>query len=736
MKRWVLLTTSLAVLSTALVVAIALSSCTQQAQTTPATTAAPQSSTAVTSKPATAVSPTAPLTTTPAATGVPGTGLKVNITKVDISADGHITVAYSLTDNSGAPVGHDKLDASRERFSIGRIVTDPATGYTQWLSYVLSDVQGAVYKLNGKDTQPALAQVTAVPASTADSTGVYKEIAPGQESYTFSTVLPANYDKNATTRVIYQGSKDNRVSLANATFDFVPAGGPVSVTRQVIATDNCNKCHDPLVAHGARYDTKMCVVCHTPQNIDPASGNIVDFKNFIHKIHDDSSLPSVKSGKIFNVGATDFTGITFPQDVRNCTTCHSNAPNADNYKTNPSRAACGSCHDQIDWTTGKSTIAGQPDHAGGPQADDKNCKLCHIPDSGQEFDASIVGAHTIPAKSKQLKGVNYTLVAASVQPGQKPTVDFSIKDNAGNPIDPNTMDSLSLTLAWPTTDYSSNLIETVNTIPAPTVTTPFTRTGTLAAQGNGVYRYTFGAPVSADWKSGSAGVSIVGYKNTTIKGNFGKDTLVREGNVNPVIYVSVDSSAPVARRVVVDRNKCNSCHLDLGSPAGLAIHGGARRNPQTCVQCHIVNLDDAARHPQAQLPAESLHWDYLIHSIHMGNKRVTQINLNGAINTADIRFPGNPADCLKCHNPGTYTLPLPAGVLAQNVTGGGKIISTTQPITAACAGCHAGDPLNGGFEAHAKSMTTDKGETCADCHGTGKAVDMAPLHQKLIQQVN
>jgi OmcA/MtrC family decaheme c-type cytochrome len=719
-KRTVLLGLSLSGFALALFAVLLISACQQQTQPAPAVATTKAASTPA---PAQATASTTPAAS-PSAT--PASDLNATITKVDISADGKVTVSYKLTDKNGNPLSRSSLDPNRERFSIGHIVVAPDTGYTQWLSYVVSDVDGAVYKLQGKDTQPALAHVTGVPVATADSTGDFKEIAVGQYTYTLKTALPAGYDKNATTRVMYQASRNSVASVANATFDFVPAGTPVTVTRQVVATDNCNKCHDPLAVHGgSRRDTKMCVICHTPQNVDPASGNVVDFKVYIHKIHDDSNLPSVKAGKIFNVGSTDFSGIVWPQDIRNCTTCHSNAPNADNYKTNPSRAACGACHDQIDWTTGKSTIAGQPDHAAGPQADDKNCKVCHIPDSGKEFDASIVGAHTIPAKSKQLKGINYTLKAASVQPGQKATVDFNIKDDAGNAIDPNNVDSLSLVLAWPTTDYGSNLLETVNTIPAPGAAA-FVRPGTLAPLSGGDYRYTFGAPVDASWKTGSVGVSIVGFKNITIKGNFGKDTVVREGNVNPVLTVSVDNTAPVARRAVVDRNKCNSCHLDLGSPAGLAIHGGARRNPQTCVECHIVTLTDEARHPKDMMPPESLQWKYLIHSIHMGDKRATATNFNGAINTQDIRFPGNPADCLKCHNAGTYTLPLPNGVLPATVTQNGQVIKIVQPITLACAGCHAGQP---GFEAHVATNTSDKsGEACAVCHGRGRPFDVTLVH--------
>ena len=662
--------------------------------------------------------------------------LNATITKVDIATDGKVTVAYKLTDANGGPVTRSQLDANRERFSIARIAVNPDSKYTDWLSYVLADVKGTPYKLDGKDVQAALAQVTGVPVSAADSTGEYKEVRPGEYTYTFKTVLPADYDKNATTRVVYQATSDNRTTVANATFDFVPAGGAVKVTRQGVATENCNKCHDPLTAHGARRDTKLCVVCHTPQNVDPETGNVLDLKVMVHKIHRGANLPSVAAGKPYMIGGPthDFSDVGFPQDVRNCTTCHSNAPNADNWKTNPSRAACGSCHDNIDWTTGKSTTAGKPDHAGGPQTSDATCKSCHVPDSGKEFDASIVGAHTIPVNSKELKGIVLNLKAASFKAGQAPTVDFSLKDKSGASLDPNTVDSVAITYAYPTTDYANRISETVNTVVSGNAT-PFKRLGMLTDQGGGVWRYTFSAAIDASWTKGSVGIGLQAYRNTVVKGagNYGKDATVRDSAINPLLYVSLDGTTPVARRTVVNRDKCNSCHLDLGSPAGLSVHGGSRRNPQFCVECHNPTLTDEARHPKDQMPPESLEYDYMIHTIHMGSDRAKATNLNGGINTADILFPGNQADCLKCHDPGSYDLPLPAGVIAATIQQGGKPVNSgvvingkAQPISLACAGCHAGQQ---GFEAHATSMTNAAtGEACASCHGPGQVKDIAKVH--------
>ena len=89
----------------------------------------------------------------------------------------------------------------------------------------------------------------------------------------------------------------------------------------------------------------------------------------IHKIHDASNLPSVKAGTPYVIignaqSVNDFSTVVFPQDIRNCTTCHA-APAADAtaWYTAPSRAACASCHDNIDWGTGAN-------HPAGAQSDD------------------------------------------------------------------------------------------------------------------------------------------------------------------------------------------------------------------------------------------------------------------------------------------------------------------------------------------------------------------------------
>ncbi|MBI2848027.1 MAG: hypothetical protein HYX83_02525, partial [Chloroflexi bacterium] len=285
----------------------------------------------------------------------PGAGVNMTITKVEIGADRKPTVTFTLSDFSGKPLKITALDGNPS-LNIAYIKADDATGYTQWVNYTTADAAGAPYTFKGVTKQPALTTVKARPGFDPLPTPVpawptpspaYREISVGTYQRTFTTALPEGFDRNATHRVGGVAFRETRRYVSNAIFDFVPAGGDVKVTRQLVATQNCQQCHDPVVpGHGStRIETKLCVTCHTPQNMDPESGNTPDLKVMVHKIHRGANLPSVRAGNPyfivgFNQNVFDFSNVVFPPfggssigEVRYCTMCHSNAPNADNYKT-------------------------------------------------------------------------------------------------------------------------------------------------------------------------------------------------------------------------------------------------------------------------------------------------------------------------------------------------------------------------------------------------------------------
>ena len=255
---------------------------------------------------------------------VPGPGLKVKITGVELPADGKPVVSLTLTDADGRPLGGSPLEGSI--FTIAQIVVDEATGLSKYQNLLVREVMGQPYRVGGETKQPALAKAT---QPFADSGGPWADQGDGNFTYTFTNTLTSEVNPALTTVVGIYAFKDGRASVANDVYTFVPAGGEPTVTREVVTTAACKTCHNPLQAHGGlRRETGLCVTCHTDQNTDPETGNALNFKVMIHRLHSGTRLPSVAAGTPYQIvgfrqTVFDFSKGTWPQDTRNCTTCHS-----------------------------------------------------------------------------------------------------------------------------------------------------------------------------------------------------------------------------------------------------------------------------------------------------------------------------------------------------------------------------------------------------------------------------
>ena len=198
----------------------------------------------------------------------------------------------------------------------------------------------------------------------ADSGGTWTQVADGEYTYKFATKAPSDMNRGATHTIGAWGSRnltefDMGTQYSDGVFSFVPSGGKVTVTRDVIQTASCNKCHQTMAFHGGpRRSMEVCVLCHQPQSWDPDTGNSVDMPVMIHKIHQGAGLPSVKAGgKYMIVGngqsEHDYSDVVFPPDTRQCVICHEQgkAAQAENLHK-PNRAACGACHDDVNFATG------------------------------------------------------------------------------------------------------------------------------------------------------------------------------------------------------------------------------------------------------------------------------------------------------------------------------------------------------------------------------------------------
>jgi len=646
-------------------------------------------------------------------------GLNITVNSVSIGTDGKAVVDLNYTDDLGQPL--DRNGA----ITAGAIST----------SFILAwwDPNGRQYTAytTRKQTSP-ITGVTAVQAGT-DSGGHFTDIDLGHATYKFGTAVPAGYDATATTTLGIYATRDlitpgisTKDYYANVEQDFVPNGAPVSQVWDMIDTNSCNKCHDPLSAHGgARRDVKLCVLCHQPQTVDPDTGNTVDFKVMIHKIHMGSSLPSVQAGTPyqiigFNQSVNDFSTVVFPQDIRNCATCHG-AANAStppptqsaNWYTYPNRAACQSCHDDVNFVTGAN-------HPGGVQVDDSACATCHQPQGTLEWDASVMGAHTVPFKSTQLLGINATIVAVShTAPGQNPTIQFQLKQNDGTPISPASFgNNIAVLMGGPTTDYAID---------------PF-REGASGAAFDGTtatYTFTNSIPATA---IGTWAFSLEARRTVTLDPAPSNTPTVNESAFNPVFYAAVTDAQAMPRRQVVDVANCNVCHDSL------QLHGTLRRNTEMCVMCHNPNASDVSQRPAAQLPVESIDFKRMVHRIHTGEDLThdyTIYGFNHSVNTFnDVRFPGDRRDCQKCHTTvngvGTEQVSEtpPPGLLATQTPR--DWYTPMQHYAAACLGCHDSQAA----AAHAVTMTAtfpgtgNVAEACATCHGPDGAFSVDQVHAR------
>jgi len=623
------------------------------------------------------------------------TGVVVKIKSAAIASDGTITVRATIVDPDGNPL--DRLGAATPGpVSLSFICARIPAGQTQYLSYTTT-VANATINSNPSQTQAA-----------NDSGGTFATNALGDYTYTFKTKAPANFDQTVTHSIgvsAYRnlseyGEFDEWSEVSNDVFSWVPNGSPVKVTRSVVSTDACNQCHDPLFAHGgSRLKVELCIMCHTPQTINPDTQLTQDMKVLIHKIHMGSSLPSVKAGtpyRIWHRGAwSDFSTVVFPQDVRNCTNCHKNAAQADNWKTKPTAATCGSCHDDVNFATGQN-------HVNLPQASDNQCAQCHTAQASLDFDASIPGAHLIPENSTSLPGlVTKVIKVENATPGSAPIVTFSVADKSGNAVDISKITQIRVVLGGPNTDYNTG---------AGAIRVSEDPSKTPMGSG-GVYAYTMTNKIPAA-ATGSYTVSIEARNSVILLPGTQKQTTATDAAKPVQFYFSVDKSPLAPRRQVVSSDKCAACHVNLGF-----VHGGTRAAVQECVICHNPALTDGTS-------GDSVNLAWQIHSIHRG-ENLTNPYVLGTTNYQEVRFPGDLRNCTACHMTGTYMVEN-VGAKAM-VASTGAFLKSTAPIAAACQGCHDDQAT----ASHALANTTALGESCNACHAAGKEFSVDRVHQRI-----
>lgn len=657
-------------------------------------------------------------------------GLVFKILGHEIASDGTVKVRFRITDPKGVPLEREGINTPGPVSTSFILAVLPNDG-THFRAYTTRLKTSTWAPTAGKQARQA----------SADSGGKYEKVAEGEYIYTFGTKLPSDYDRTATHAISMYGSRNLSefelgTNYATDNYYFVPDGSAVKKVRQLFATESCNKCHEDLSFHGgSRRGVDICILCHTPgytiggvtvENINPETDNTIDMTQMVHKIHMGANLPSVQAGKPYQIvgygnRVSDYSGVGMPSGANNCQWCHveknEKAAQKDAWLANPTRAACASCHDNVNFATGEN-------HLGIIQISDNQCKNCHIPQGELDFDASIMGAHITEQNSMLLRGAVAKIERIdNAEPGKKPVITFSLKDRAGEPMAIEDLipgagrGRLAFTLAPLDTDYGQNFGTAATKGYVQDTVTVAGVTGSP-----GLYSYTMSTAIPADGK-GTWTIALEGRTDEKILEGTLKERVIEVNIPNDVKNFSVDGSEVQARRVVTTTATCNTCH------ARLVLHGENRNEIENCVICHNPSMTDASRRPAAQAPAESINLVAMIHRIHTGEEQPRDYTIYGFgniphnYNRVALPPPATAASCNLCHVNNSQQAPAKGLLSAVDPRGW---LDPAPPTSAACLGCHASREA----ASHALAHTTTLGESCGVCHGPNATYSVNKAHAR------
>ncbi|MDH4215321.1 MAG: OmcA/MtrC family decaheme c-type cytochrome [Gallionella sp.] len=566
------------------------------------------------------------------------------------------------------------------------------------------------------------------------------------------------------------------------------AQGKLTDAREVVDKDSCNECHQTLAARhdAALVDPNACVVCHNPGSADYATGNPIDLKLMVHRLHmgkrlkQDYQLRTLVARK--DTGGV-ITGIDYPQDQKNCAKCHDSAKAKDaaNSQLKPSKNACWGCHSDYKYTTSRWysihvwTALGI-DRDNPDAASDSVCSGCHV------------GAiHTIPEWTNSAN-YQYNIHSVTWNPDRTVSVEFSVNNPAGG-FTYNIKDSsyqyttvdiagttttknfvfgnLAVLFGWGSSDYTnagaiaadawSNSCTTAVPVGSPTcnVTTGLPASavgGTPVTRGQPVLvNAAFGAvPVPGSYNrfkvtSTQVPAAVSGTGTVVLQGSISLQKNANSSYIVPVKNVVSNfaiggSGTAVPRRTVVSADKCNACHgRNINMNNHVPSHSGNSTELETCVICH--NANSVLTAPPAGVDP-SLHFKRLIHIKHkaMGQNFPVMPSTERTVATPKGLYIGYTGikNCNLCHVDNTYNMNL-------DVMGSSTAITDTDPSNnlvispkaAVCSSCHdtvieKSHIANVGGAAFGTVKQGELGakvyEACDGCHAPGSLAPVADKH--------
>ncbi|MGE0708265.1 MAG: hypothetical protein AB7N76_18655 [Planctomycetota bacterium] len=453
----------------------------------------------------------------------------------NLNAGDVVSVTFKLRKKNGDPLGLDQLD------SAGILLSGPTFNYQHVIPLQRDVLTKAVKNSDGSYTYTFPSAIPQkYPAPDNDTTAFGKEdgelqgedllagtYTVGIQVYKNYSVLTETYrDAGVTTKDVLLGATTAlqprevvKNENCNQCHQEVRAHGGTRLDVRY-----CVLCH----TSGAEDGNAASVEGGTP-------GRTIDFRVMIHKIHAGKHLPSVlgvgtkadgtrdyaltkKPYKLlgFQSSVLDYSEVGFPvfpnlnspmprdegytalaaaqrsleDEMRRgptaCFKCHGDPDGSGPLSapaqgtlvySQPTRRACGSCHDDIDWA--KSYVANGQTMAA--QSTDKDCASCHLPNAAQAGTTalpsgvvdlkvlSVEDAHRHPTTDPKIdKGMVFALTDVKeagtnnangrLDSGEKVELTFTVKYADGTDVPVSDINQVSVGLAGPRWNQQALLV--------------------------------------------------------------------------------------------------------------------------------------------------------------------------------------------------------------------------------------------------------------------------------------
>ncbi|MCH7369607.1 MULTISPECIES: OmcA/MtrC family decaheme c-type cytochrome [Aeromonas] len=673
-----------------------------------------------------------------------------------------LAVDFSLKDAQGNPVevGTTEISFSVTKLIPGRVVdgpTGPVAGPSIWKAFIYSKSKATFEK------------------STA---GTLENLGNGNYRYLFAIDFKNVLDPYPTDSadnggiIAWDDGKLHRLAvtfgsaeegstmpLINYTLDWVPSGGTAALTRDILEMESCSDCHmDQPIHHSTRNDPKVCVACHNDSN--PTQTGRMSLAVLAHKYH--------STGKD-NVDASLAKGGHYPQDPRNCDTCHKPAtpstPNANDW-TVPTEQTCKACH--ADYA---SPV--KEHHTG------EDCRACHADGNADHASAGVTNVHLNRLKGMQagaatlkidIKHALYDVATKQV------TIGLSISES-GSPIEmqrlsdiaymspgllvnwdegegqvlPNSHSSITLkNCTGGTGDFTCVTDPILEAVPA----SDAVLTITVADMGLCVEKK---ATELDGLPAGLKACPADGLK-TISKDHF---EYIAAPNI-PVAHFDLNGNPVDGYQfgVGVEKALCENCHKNFEIHFGGTAYDHAARDFNQCGNCHNANRASFYTGMAGDLK-------YHVHSYHaMGSHRGAAHAATEDEAKALIPFPGKVNNCESCHTQEQFNLPNQKNVrpsVVSKITNFGKDNAVGgigdnadtrankfySPALVACGSCHlkselgnvnlstpvAGDEWASHMQENGAVFGADTAEAaigveqCDSCHAIGQEQGVDKVHK-------